>query len=167
MAINNPETPCLFVSYEQSGFELMLKTISRFAKINSRDIQKGRLSEKEEDRLQEAIGKYSNHASRIYIYEADGARTTTETIKAKARQLLKKHNVKRIFIAIDYLQLLPLANGLSNKTDKERIDRACSDLRRMARDLDSPVVAVSSLNRPSYNKDPLCQESKRRKEEAR
>ena len=151
VAMNNPDIPCLFVSYEQSGFELLLKSISRFAKIDSRDIQKGRLNPKEEDSLNQAIDRYSQHAKRIYLYEGDGGYTTVEAIQAKARQLLKRHKADKVLVVIDYLQLIPFGNGFY-KSDKERLDRACSDLRRLARELNSPIVAVSSLNRPSYVK---------------
>jgi replicative DNA helicase len=148
VAMNNQDALCLFVSYEQSSFELMLKTISRLSGINSREIQKGRLNENDEVKINEAIEKYYNHANRIYVLEADGAKSNIDVIKAKARQLLLKHDFKKIFIAIDYLQLVPASSPF--KSDKERIDSVCSDLRRLARDLSCPVVAVSSLNRPAY-----------------
>lgn len=149
VATNNPDTPCLLVSYEQSRWELTLKTISRYSRVDTRAIQKGRLSEDGERRVNEAIDRYSRHASAIYIYEGD-AKTSVDVIKAKARQILKRHNAKKLLIALDFLQLIPPADGVFIKTDKERLDRVCSDLRRLARDLDSPIVAVSSLNRPSY-----------------
>jgi len=149
VAMSNPDTPCLLVSYEQSRFELTLKTVSRLSRVDSRLIQKGRLSEDNEHRVNEAIDRYHTHASAVYIYEGD-AKTNVETIKAKARQILKRHNAKRLLVALDFLQLVPPADGVFIKTDKERLDRVCSDLRRLARELDSPIVAVSSLNRPSY-----------------
>ena len=149
VAMSNPDTPCLLVSYEQSRFELTLKTISRLSRVDSCLIQKGRLSEDNERRVNKAIDRYHTHASAVYIYEGD-AKTNVETIKAKARQILKRHNAKRLLVALDFLQLVPPADGVFIKTDKERLDRVCSDLRRLARELDSPIVAVSSLNRPSY-----------------
>lgn len=149
VAMNNPNIPCMFVSYEQSKNELLFKTISRISKVNSRDLQKGRFDEKEEDRISDAIGQYANLAHRIYVFEADGVTTTTDVIKAKARKIKKLHNSDKILIAIDYLQLVPVSNN-NNKSDKERVDRVCSDLKRIARELNSPVIAVSSLNRANY-----------------
>jgi replicative DNA helicase len=151
VAMNNEDALCLFVSYEQSVFELLLKTFSRFSKINSRNIQKGRLTNAQMGELNEAMDKYNKHASRIFVLEADGANTTIDVIKSKARQLMRSRNTKKIFIAIDYLQLVPTSGFY--KSDKERIDNVCSSLRRLARDLDSPVVVVSSLNRANYGKD--------------
>lgn len=152
VAMNNPDIPCLFLSYEQSSFELILKTIGRFSSVNTRDIQKGRLTPEEEAKINEAIERYNNFAKRIYVLEADGARTTPQVIRVKAKQILKKHNSKKILIVIDYLQLIPPEEGFY-RSEKERVDRVCSDLRRIARDLDCPIVVVSSLHRPAYQKE--------------
>ena len=52
-------------------------------------------------------------------------------------------------VVVDYLQLLaPLDVRAS---DKQNMDRATLELRRIARDYHCPVIVISSFNRSSYN----------------
>ena len=52
-------------------------------------------------------------------------------------------------IFIDYLQLLKPSS--TTAMDKQNIDRNISALRQLARDLETPIVLISSLNRISYS----------------
>jgi replicative DNA helicase len=55
-------------------------------------------------------------------------------------------------VAVDYLQIVPLQESESSRVSstKEKVDLHVSALRRIARDLDSPVIAFSSENRAGY-----------------
>lgn len=148
---NNENVPVLYISYEQSSFELTLKSLSRLSRVDTRAIQKGRLDSDEFERLSEAMGKYSEVSGNIYTIEADNY-TDINKIKTYARRILRNHNAEKLLIIIDYLQLIPVRDGFY-KSEKEKVDKICSDLKRLSRDLDSPVVAVSSLNRTAMTLD--------------
>lgn len=51
-------------------------------------------------------------------------------------------------VFIDYLQILAPADVRA--TDKQNMDKAAVGLKRLSRDLQTPVVAISALNRASY-----------------
>ena len=51
-------------------------------------------------------------------------------------------------VVIDYLQIMAPNNDRA--TDKQNTDKAVLELKRLSRDLYTPVIAVSSFNRASY-----------------
>lgn len=51
---------------------------------------------------------------------------------------------------IDYMQLLTIADTTQN-TDKQKMDAAIKALKDISRDFKIPVVAISSMNRASYD----------------
>jgi len=58
---------------------------------------------------------------------------------------------------VDYLQIIPVAEKEAGRvtSPKDRVDLHVSALRRMARNLDSPVLAVSAANRAGYQSKQL------------
>ena len=52
-------------------------------------------------------------------------------------------------LILDYLQIIP-AGKEAPEALREKIDVNLSDLRRLARELQSPVLVVSTLNRAAY-----------------
>lgn len=148
------KVPVLFVSLEQSTAELRTKALARFAKIDSRHIGRGRLrsdNPEEMSRLQEAATKYFRLARYLTIIEGDDT-TTIDRVGEIAAAKMAKAGVKRCFIVLDYLQILPLQRADSGRVTsaKDRVDLHVSALRRLARQLDSPVLAISAENRQGY-----------------
>jgi len=144
--------------------ELMAKSISRLtlmycldkeipasnAKTN-RGITSGKRWEKytdqEYDAINNALAVYEKYARNIYISEGVG-----DIGAAEIRATIEKH--KRItgktpVVIIDYLQII--APYSERATDKQNTDKAVLELKRISRDFKAPVIAISSLNRASYN----------------
>ena len=67
-----------------------------------------------------------------------------------AQSAKKQSGADRVLIIVDYLQIIPVSNPRDYGSTKDKVDALCSDLRRLARDLDSPVIAISSENRSAY-----------------
>ena len=66
--------------------------------------------------------------------------------------MVRKHiffTGKKPVVIIDYLQIL--APCLDRATDKQNTDKAVLELKRLSRDSKTPVIAVSSFNRASYD----------------
>ena len=55
---------------------------------------------------------------------------------------------KTPLVIVDYLQIIAPYN--ERATDKQNMDKAVLELKRISRDFKLPVIAVSSLNRMSY-----------------
>jgi replicative DNA helicase len=145
--------PVLFFSYEQSAEELRIKSLARLSKVNSRRIQKGRTTETPDDwqAVKDAAGKYQQGPGRyLKIIEAD-ATFTPDRIRAAVQAEKNRAEGKRVLVIIDYLQLVPA--GVDLPSVRERVDFVLSQLRRISRDLDVAVLAVSSMNRAGYSQE--------------
>jgi replicative DNA helicase len=66
---------------------------------------------------------------------------------------MARAGAKRCFVVLDYLQILLLQRADAGRVTsaKERVDLHVSALRRLARQLDSPVLASSAENRQGYS----------------
>lgn len=151
--------PVLFFSFEQSAEELRIKTLARLSGVNSRAIMKGRAAGQADlrgigpvstwDQVEEAAKAYRTFGDRVRIIEADRS-TTIGKIRIMGQAAKKRSGKDRVLIVVDYLQIVPVSNPRDYGTTKDRVDAICSDLRRLARDLDSPIIAISSENRAGY-----------------
>ena len=158
--------PVVFFSFEQSAEELRVKTLARLSGVNSRDIVKGRTDRQIEafsgapketlwSKVEAAFDKYKAFGQSVFIVEA-GWDHTIEKIRVLAQTIRQQSQAGRVLIVADYLQIMPTDPSLRFATTKDKVDYLCSELRRLARDLDSPVIAISSENREAYknNKSP-------------
>lgn len=146
VAARNDGVPVLFFSYEQSAAELRRKTLARLAKIDNQLIREGKV--KEED-LADAVKQYRVAGRRLKIIEADASHNVG-MIRLIAQR--EKHQAgKAPVIFIDYLQIIPAAD-LKLKDKRAEVDSLVSELRRLARDIDAPVVVISSMGRAEYDK---------------
>lgn len=146
--------PVLFFSYEQSAEELRIKSLSRLSGVNSRAIWKGKAVQEEVawSKVEEAAEAYCCGPGRYLKVIEAGREDTVDRIRAIA--LMEKHKAKAApAIVIDYLQLIPAVDPLTGRSFpsvRERVDFLCAELRRLARDLDAPILAVSTENRQAY-----------------
>lgn len=147
----NPTAAGLFVSLEQSREELRVKTLSRLSGIENRDILRGRLDPQSTAwrRVVEVSNEYAPKvAGRIFILEGDKA-TTPDRIRLAINQVKRATEAEVVFVVVDYLQIMPTAEEY--KDPRNRVDAVVSDLRRLARDTHSPVMAISAIGRAGYN----------------
>jgi replicative DNA helicase len=150
------KVPALFVSLEQSKRELRAKALARLARMDSRFIARGRLrSDDAEDvtRLREAGERYFSMAPYLTIIEGDDT-TSVDQIGEVAAARMARSGSKRCFVVVDYLQILPVRQADAGRaiSTKDKVDLHVSALRRLARQLDSPVLAISSENRVGYER---------------
>jgi len=154
----------LIFSLEMARHELMAKSISRLTllqcfqdKINTsnakttRDILSGARHEEynktEKELFKAACRKYEEDiGGRLYILEGIGNIGVNEVRAAVEKHIRNTGNKPVVFI--DYLQLLAPVN--ERYTDKQNMDKSVMELKRISRDFAIPVLAVSSLNRASY-----------------
>lgn len=131
--------PVLVFSLEMSHTELTMRFLSSEARVDSKKLRTGAISEAEWSRINSAIGRLDNRL----LYLDDNASVTVMEIRAKARRLKAKHNGLGL-IVIDYLQLMSGNNSESRQLEVSEISR---NLKILARELDVPVIALSQLSR--------------------
>ena len=143
----------LFYSLEMGKKEMISKTIVRemYLKDNnfnvgSRQLLNGDLNETEFNYISSSIGKTEKIFKNIYYLEGSFSTTISDIVE-------KSKNFKALYgespvIIVDYLQAI--APGRERLSDKQNIDINISELKRLSRDLDTPVIAISSINRQNY-----------------
>lgn len=152
----------LIFSLEMSAVELMAKSVSRLTYFTAgsyqdkkstlgilRGARYARYNSGELDAINKAKARYRELAKHIYITEAAG-----NIGAGDVRTIVKRHfeiTGKRPVVFIDYLQIL--APEDTKATEKQNTDRAVVELKRISRDFDIPVVAISSFNRENYKNE--------------
>jgi len=77
------------------------------------------------------------------LFIDDSPNLSMMEIRAKARRLKQRHNLK--LIVIDYLQLMSSGKKVENR--QQEVSEFSRHLKLMAKELDIPVIAISQLNR--------------------
>ena len=149
------KVPVLFYSFEQSAEELRIKSLARLSSVDSRRIWKGRAGDTEWVEVEKAAEDYRQGPGPYLTVIEAGRKDTVEAIRAAALMTQRKAGGKRVLLVLDYLQIIPAGNE-SPDALRERIDANLSELRRLSRDMKSPVLVISSMNREAYkeNKPP-------------
>lgn len=136
--------PVLMFSLEMPNAELMKNLFSRVSGVNSYHIRKGDY----EAEAGIAINSAAEAISGLPMYFCDSQSMTMRNIAAVSRKLVTRSGVR--LVVIDYLQLMegdPSANSREERV--AGLSRAC---KRLAKDLDSPVLLLSQLNRDIESK---------------
>lgn len=154
----------LIFSLEMARAELMAKSISRHTLLNvlaeggdmrnaktARGITSGKryenYNEAEQGLIKKSITDYSKYADRIYISEGIGDIGAEQVRETVAKHIL--FTGKTPVVIVDYVQILAPAD--IRGTDKQNMDKAVLELKRISRDFKIPVICISSLNRANYN----------------
>ncbi len=126
-------------SLEMSRSEITMRMLSAEAKIALNNIRSGHLSDDEWGRLAKKMGEI--HSAPLFI--DDSPNLSLMEIRAKARRLKQRHDLK--LIIIDYLQLMSSGKRVENR--QQEVSEFSRNLKLLAKELDVPVIAISQLNR--------------------
>lgn len=136
--------PVLFFTYEQSAYDIRIKTLARLARVSNEDIKAG----EHQREVADAVTRYKRFAHRLKIIE--GTRQHTVGAIQLAAQRERHRTGKPPVIIVDYLQKVPTSNA--DTTERRlQIDDIVTDLRRVVRETDASIVAVSTMSRASYD----------------
>lgn len=158
----------LVFSLEMSRTELMAKSISRISydtvikngyetrlAKTIRGITDGKryssYCQEEMDLINNSIKEYGKYAGHIFITEGIG-NISTDSI----RETVKRHinyTGRKPVVFVDYLQIIAPCKDYDRSTDKQIIDKAVLELKRISRDFKIPVIVISSFGRASYKKE--------------
>lgn len=147
-------TDVLFFSLEMSRFEMLAKSLSRELYkvagikangIGTRAILKGDIAGLTQE-FKQAITNYDETSNRLSIVEGNFDTGVIE-IRERVERYITLTGQKPV-VFVDYLQILKSSGRLS---DKQEIDKNVTELKRISRDFDIPVIVISSLNRQNYS----------------
>lgn len=137
-AIHNNLTAAFF-SLEMTRAEIVMRLLSAEARIPLNHIRNGKMGTEEWDRLARHVAKVS--ASPMFI--DDSPNMTMTEIRAKARRLKQKHDLR--LMVIDYLQLM--SSGKKVESRQLEVSEFSRQMKLLAKELEIPIIALSQLNR--------------------
>lgn len=131
--------PSAIFSLEMSAEQLAQRMLCAEARVDVRDIYKGRLADDGWAKLADAAGRLAD--MHVHV-DATPALNIVE-LRTKARRLFAGHS--NGLVIVDYLQLMQPSSRVENR--QQEIAEISRGLKMMAKELDVPVLALSQLNR--------------------
>lgn len=152
----------LIFSLEMSAWELMARSVSR--ESFQMDVSAGRRMAKtargvldgrrragytaqEKAHLELAQTRYASYAGHLYFREGDHE-TGLDYIQKEVARHIAETGEKPV-VLIDYLQIIAPADV--HFTDKQNLDRVVCALKKLSRQYELAIFAISSFNRENYN----------------
>jgi replicative DNA helicase len=132
--------PVAIFSMEMPAESLTMRMISSLGRINQQAVRSGKLEDDDWPRVTSAV----NILSQAKIFIDDSAALTPNEIRARCRRLQKEHGQLGM-VMVDYLQLMRAPEAGDNRVNE--ISAISRGLKALAKELNSPVVALSQLNR--------------------
>jgi replicative DNA helicase len=137
-SIHKRETSVIF-SLEMSRSEITMRMLSAEARVPLNNIRSGQLGEEEWAKMARRMGEISDAP----LFIDDSPNLSLMEIRAKARRLKQRHNLR--LVVIDYLQLMTSGKRVENR--QQEVSEFSRQLKLLAKELNVPVVAISQLNR--------------------
>ncbi|WP_436492963.1 replicative DNA helicase [Actinokineospora sp. HUAS TT18] len=126
-------------SLEMSKTEIVMRMLSAEARIRLGDMRGGKMNDDDWTRLARRMSEISEAP----IFIDDSPNMTMMEIRAKARRLKQRHDLK--LVIVDYLQLM--TSGKRVESRQQEVSEFSRQLKLLAKEIEVPVVAISQLNR--------------------
>ncbi len=137
-------------SLEMARDSLVWRLLSSESGVNLSRIRLGLHTEEEEKRIMDATGILSETA----IYIDDTPQLRMMEMRSKAKRLHFEHHID--LVILDYLHLMQIEGRAESRV--QEISAISRSLKGLARELDTPVLAVSQLSRqPEFRASHLPQ----------
>ncbi|MBB6627983.1 replicative DNA helicase [Nocardioides sp. KIGAM211] len=137
-SIHNNLTSCFF-SLEMTRSEITMRLLSAEAKVPLNHIRNGNMSDDDWAKLARKMGEISSAP----MFIDDSPNMTMMEIRAKARRLKQRHDLK--LIVIDYMQLM--SSGKKVESRQLEVSEFSRNIKLLAKELELPIIALSQLNR--------------------
>ena len=135
------QLPVAFFSLEMSSVQLITRLISAETGLSSEKLRTGKLAQHEWQQLNVKV----SDLEKAPLYIDDSPSLSIFELRAKARRLSRLHGIK--LIVIDYLQLMTAATNNKSGNREQEISTISRNLKALAKELDTPVIALSQLSR--------------------
>jgi len=141
----NQKKPALIFSLEMPKKKLMFRLICSYAKVNSRDARRGKITQEQYDKMQEA----AKMLSECPLLIDDNTSATLIEMMAATKKLIRDHGELGC-VVIDNLPLVSPTNpGADGHVQTAELSRG---LNRFCMDVGVPLVTVTQLNRATEEK---------------
>ncbi|MCL6537443.1 MAG: replicative DNA helicase [Acidothermus sp.] len=137
-AIRHRLTSVLF-SLEMSKTEITMRLLAAESRIPLQTMRTGQMRDEDWVKLTRRLGELAGAP----LFIDDSPNLSMMEIRAKARRLKQRHDLK--LIIVDYLQLMTTHGRVENR--QQEVSQISRSLKLLAKELDLPVVALSQLNR--------------------
>ena len=137
---------CGFFSLEMPYEAIGMRILAQEARVNMSKIRSGMLRKDDVTKIQNAAGRW--YEAPLYIVDTPNMRLID--LRAMARRMVSKHQVKIIFI--DYIGLITTED--SSKATYDQVAEISKSLKALARELQIPVVALSQVARDAEGEEP-------------
>jgi len=134
----------LLFSLEMGKQAIVQRMLCSRARVDAHKLRTGRIPDEDYGQLMEAAGELGEAS--IFIDDTPGL--SVMALRGRARRIKAKHGLD--LIVLDYLQLMTHPKSESRQLEISEISRS---LKALARELDTPVIALSQLSRAVEGKD--------------
>ena len=131
--------PAAFFSLEMSTSEIVMRLLSAESGIDLGQIRSGKLNENQWRVLAKHMGDLASKP----MFLDDSPNLTMMEIRAKARRLKQRHDIR--MIVVDYIQLMTSGRKVENR--QQEVSEFSRNMKLLAKELEVPVIALSQLNR--------------------
>jgi replicative DNA helicase len=136
-----------FFSLEMSSEQLATRIIAEQAGVSSANIRRGRIDEREFERIVEA----AREMQRIPLYIDQTGGLTIAQLAARARRLKRQRGLD--LVVVDYIQLLQGSSRRGSDNRVQEVTEITNNLKALAKELNVPILALSQLSRQVENRD--------------
>ena len=134
--------PVAFFSLEMSADQLNLRLLASEARLVGQRIRSGRIREDEFEKLRET----ASHMQDWPIYIDDTAGISLMQVRSRARRR-QRQRPDLALIVVDYMQLMTSPPGRRETSRQEQVAEISRGLKQLAKELATPVLALSQLSR--------------------
>jgi replicative DNA helicase len=137
-SIRHNMTSVIF-SLEMTRNEITMRLLAAEARIPLNHMRNGHMGDEDWAKLARKMGEVSSAP----LFIDDSPNMTMMEIRAKARRLKQRHDLR--LIVIDYMQLM--TSGKKVESRQVEVSEFSRQIKLLAKELEVPVVALSQLNR--------------------
>jgi replicative DNA helicase len=137
-SIHHNLTSCFF-SLEMTRSEITMRLLSAEAKVPLNAIRNGQMNDDDWGKLARKMAEVSSAP----MFIDDSPNMTMMEIRAKARRLKQRHDLR--LIIIDYMQLM--TSGKKVESRQLEVSEFSRQIKLLAKELEVPIIALSQLNR--------------------
>ncbi len=131
--------PVVCFSLEMSWMEIVQRLICAEARVDTKKLRTGHLTEADWTRVSNAVGRLAEAP----LFIDDTPSISMGEIRAKCRRIKQKHGLG--LVVVDYIQLMSSSRRIENRV--QEVAEISRSMKILAKELDLPVVAVSQLSR--------------------
>ncbi len=129
----------VFFSLEMTRSEITMRLLSAEAKVPLNHIRTGQMTDDDWARLARKMGEVESAP----MFIDDSPNMTMMEIRAKARRLKQRHDLR--LVVIDYMQLM--TSGRKVESRQLEVSEFSRQIKLLAKELEVPIIALSQLNR--------------------